>query len=105
MAWNDWEDVYARQEASPLDRFKNKNKILKIFGPPGVRAYDEMDGQKSAREIQTSLGIDPEIFGRIMEQLIGDNAIAASGSAVRCSANSARRLAYFIGMRVAWTSA
>ena len=81
MAWTGWEEIYGRQEASPLDRFKNKNKILKTFGPPGVRTYDELDGRKSARQVQTALGIEADLFAQIMEQLLGDGAIAASGSA------------------------
>ena len=78
MAWNDWEAAYTRQEATPLDRFKNKNRILKTHGPPGVRVYDEMDGVKSARQVQTELNVEPGLFARILEQLLNDGALSAT---------------------------
>lgn len=79
MAWMGWDSTYARQEASPLDRFKNKNHILKSFGPPGVRVYEGMDGERTAREVQGSLDMDPVLFSRIMEQLIQDGALHETG--------------------------
>ena len=79
MAGMGWERSYAKAEQTPLDRFKNKNRILKTFGPPGASVYDEMDGERSARDIQAAMGMDADLFSKIMNQLLADGAIREVG--------------------------
>ncbi len=80
MAGTSWDQVYSKAEASPLSRFRNKNRILKSFGPEGVRVYDELDGERTAREAQESSGVAPELFERILAQLISDGAVKTEGA-------------------------
>ncbi len=82
MAGTNWDGIFTKVESSPLDRFKNKNRILKTFGPPGVRVYDALDGQRSARSVQETLGIDASLFERILAQLMADSAIRMQDTGV-----------------------
>jgi hypothetical protein len=75
MAESQWDAVYSKKEPTPLSRFKNKNKILKAFGPDGVRVYDEIDGTRTARMVCDAAGVSEELFLRIISQLINDDAI------------------------------
>ncbi len=89
MAGMGWERSYAKAEQTPLDRFKNKNRILKTFGPPGAAVYDEIDGERSARDIQSAMGMDADLFTKILNQLLSDGAIRDVGGEPETQAGAA----------------
>ncbi len=91
MAQFDMGRIYSKMEQTPLDRFKNKNRILKNFGPPGAAVYDEFDGLRSAREIFAISGVDEELFVKIVTQLINDGAIHEEGAGAAPISNAAER--------------
>ncbi|MFH1094908.1 MAG: hypothetical protein V1728_01705 [Candidatus Micrarchaeota archaeon] len=70
MSWSDWEGQYSKAEPSPLDGFKNKNRLLKSFGPAAIRAYEAMDGKRSARQVQTNCGLGESEFSQFMEFML-----------------------------------
>lgn len=80
MAWASWGTVYQKSEKSPLDRFKNRNRLLQAFGENGPRAYDLLDGASNAEAVMETSGIDREDFAAIMDFMVS-NGIAKTASA------------------------
>ncbi len=70
MAWSDWDGQYSKIEPSPLDGFKNKNRLLKSFGPAAIRAYEGMDGRRPARQVQADCGMGEPEFAQFMEFML-----------------------------------
>lgn len=67
MAWSSWKTIYKKEERSPLDRFKNRNRLLKTFGENGPRVYDCLSGSKSAESVQIETGVERNEFSLIMD--------------------------------------
>lgn len=76
MAWSSWKTIYKKEERSPLDRFKNRNRLLKNFGESGPRVYDALSGSKTSEEIQQFSGMERGEFALIMD-FIASNGMAS----------------------------
>ncbi len=79
MAWSSWNSIYKREEKSPLDRYKNRNRLLKTFGANGPKVYDLLDGTASAEEVQKATGMERGQFAVIMDFILSNSLVAKSG--------------------------
>ncbi|MFH1306731.1 MAG: hypothetical protein ABIH83_03720 [Candidatus Micrarchaeota archaeon] len=70
MGWSDWNAVYSRDELEPIDKFKNKSRLLKAFGPNAVRIYNSFDGAKRAVQVQAALSLNPDEFSKILDFML-----------------------------------
>ncbi|PIT84282.1 hypothetical protein COU37_03885 [Candidatus Micrarchaeota archaeon CG10_big_fil_rev_8_21_14_0_10_45_29] len=81
MGFEDWSAVYRRHESQPVDRFKNKSRLLKAFGPNAVRVYNSFDGQKSAMQIQSELEMSPQEFSQMLGFMLENEMLSQEGNA------------------------
>jgi len=81
MGFEDWSAVFRRHESQPVDRFKNKSRLLKAFGPNAVRAYNSFDGQKSAMQIQSELEMSPQEFSQMVSFMLENEMLSQEGNA------------------------
>ncbi len=56
-------------EKGPLQRFKNQNLLLKKFGEVGLQVYKSTTGKRSTEELRKDLGIDADMFGKIISYM------------------------------------
>ena len=68
-----------RTEKRPLDRFRNQNALLQKFGEDGIKAYDAIDGSRSAAEISQLLSLDREKMLSILNFMRQNGMIATGG--------------------------
>lgn len=80
MDWNGWGEVYSKNEQTPIDRFKNKSRLLKAFGPMSVKMYNSFDGLKPAQQIQKMLAINPADFSKMITFMLDQKIIQSKSS-------------------------
>lgn len=87
MGFDSWDSVYKRQELKPIDKFKNKSRLLKDFGPNAVRIYNAFDGFKTAGQIRAMLGLDANQFSTIIESMLTNKMVHQEGAQSRSDFN------------------
>jgi len=75
MGFDSWNLSFRRQEPKAIDKFKNKSRLLKEFGPNGVRIYNSFEPSVSADNIRASLSVSNDEFSRIMEFMLSNQMI------------------------------
>ncbi|MFA5108107.1 MAG: hypothetical protein WC492_01075 [Candidatus Micrarchaeia archaeon] len=78
MGFENWDTAYTRVEKEPIDKFRNKSRLLKEFGPNAVRIYNAFDSTKSAMQIQSILSIESAEFSKVMDFLLENSMIEPS---------------------------
>lgn len=56
-------------EKGPLQRFKNQNLLIKKFGEIGLQIYKAITGKRSTRELRQDLGIEEELFTKVINYM------------------------------------
>lgn len=79
MTWGNWDRAYSKIERSSLDRFKNRNRLLKSFGQDAIAVYAQLDGTLSSKEIQDAVGLSADSFAAIMEFMVQNGMVSEAG--------------------------
>lgn len=79
--------MYKKVERSPLDRFKNRNRLLKTFGEAGPSVYDMLTGALRAAEVRASTGIDKAQFALIMDFIVSNSMAEDMGTPMKKSSS------------------
>ncbi len=56
-------------EKGPLQRFKNQNLLIKKYGEIGLQIYKAITGKRTTHELRKDLGIEEELFDKIVNYM------------------------------------